>query len=64
LQFKYTKEQFRNGLRGLFMQKDLFESMSGRPKHFLSNLNIEKYIDAKLNDKQLYETKNKYDVKL
>ena len=64
LQFKYTKEQFKNGLRGLFMQKDLFESMSSRPNHFLSNLNIEKYIDAKLNDKQLYETKNKYDVKL
>ena len=64
LQFKYTKEQFKNGLRGLFMQKDLFESMSSRPKHFLSNLNIEKYIDAKLNDIQLYENKNKYDVKL
>ena len=61
---KFTIEEFKDGMRGLFMQKDMFPSNLARPKHFLSDMNIEKYIDAHKNNKQLYENKNKYDVKL
>lgn len=60
----FTKEQFKDGMRGLFMQKDMFASNILRPKHFLSDMNIEKYIDAFKNDNQIYETKNKFDTKL
>lgn len=61
---KFTKDQFKNGMRGLLKQKDMYPSNILRPKHFLSDMNIEKYIDAFINESQLYETKNKYDVKL
>ena len=60
----FTKEQFKDGMRGLFMQKDMFASTILRPKHFLSDMNIEKYIDAFKNDNQIYQTKNKFDIKL
>lgn len=60
----FTIDQFKNGMRGLLKQKDMYPSNILRPKHFLSDMNIEKYIDAFINESQLYETKNKYDVKL
>ena len=60
----FTIDQFKNGMRGLLKQKDMYPSNILRPKHFLSDMNIEKYIDAFVNESQLYETKNKYDVKL
>ena len=60
----FAIEDFKNGMRGLLAQKDMFPSNTLRPKHFLSDMNIEKYIDAYKNNKQLYENKNKYDVKL
>lgn len=51
----YTIEQFKNGIRGLLNQKGIFDTMTVRPKHFLDDGNIDKYIDAHLNKKQLYK---------
>jgi len=64
LKDNFTIDQFKNGMRGLLKQKDMYPSNILRPKHFLSDMNIEKYIDAFVNESQLYENKNKYDVKL
>lgn len=64
LKDKYTKEEFKDAMRGLFMQKDMFPSNSLRPKHFLSEGNIDKYLDAFKNNTQLYKNKKPNDVKL
>lgn len=59
----FSKEDFKNGMRGLMNQKDgILPAMQLRPDHFLKDLNIEKYIDAHLNKKQLYsDNKQKND---
>ena len=55
----FTVEQFKNGIRGLFTQKQMFASNRLRPRHFLQDLNIEKYIDCYVNKTQLFEDKSK-----
>jgi len=54
LQSEFSKEQFRNSMIGLFRQKDMFESNQLRPAHFLSDRNIEKYLDTFNNKTQLF----------
>ena len=58
----FLKEDFKNGMRGLMKQKNgILPTMQLRPDHFLKDLNIEKYIDAHLNKKQLYSDNKKVD---
>jgi len=58
----FLKEDFKNGMRGLMKQKNgILPTMQLRPDHFLKDLNIEKYIDAHLNKKQLYTDNKKID---
>ena len=58
----FLKEDFKNGMRGLMSQKNgILPTMQLRPDHFLKDLNIEKYIDAHLNKKQLYTDNKKID---
>lgn len=54
---EFTISDFKNGIRGLMMQKGIFSSSTLRPKHFLSGRNIEKYIDAFDNKTHIYEDK-------
>lgn len=51
----YTIMQIKDGMRGLLHQKNLFGAMSTRPEHLLRDGNLDKYIDAHLNKKQLYK---------
>ena len=53
----FTIEQFKNGIRGLFKQKEMYAANRLRPRHFLSEGNIEKYIDCHLNKSQLFQSK-------
>ena len=48
----YNREQVKDGMRGLFMQRTIFESLKVRPTHFLDN--FEKYLNAKTGNIQLY----------
>jgi len=59
----YNREQVKDGMRGLFMQKTIFESLKVRPTHFLDN--FEKYLNAKTGNIQLYASeKDKIKQKL
>ena len=42
-------------MQGLFKQKGIYEANILRPRHFLQDRNIEKYLDAFLNKTQLYQ---------
>jgi hypothetical protein len=55
----FTIDDFKNGIRGLFMQKQMFATNRLRPRHFLQEMNIEKYIDCHNNKIQLFEDKSK-----
>lgn len=55
LKTEFTKDEFRNAIIGLFEQKNLYESAKLRPTHFLRDRNIEKYLDCKTNNKQLFK---------
>ena len=55
LRNEFSIEDFRKGMVGLFSQKGMFESSQLRPSHFLRDRNIEKYIDCKTNDIQLFK---------
>ena len=44
-------------MRGLFNQKEIYKECISRPRHFLSDRNIEKYIDCHLNKSQLFQSK-------
>jgi hypothetical protein len=55
----FTIDDFKNGIRGLFMQKQMFATNRLRPRHFLQEMNIEKYIDCHHNKIQLFEDKSK-----
>lgn len=48
---------FRSAMQGLFLQKGIYEPNTLRPRHFLSDRNIEKYYDAFINKTQLYTEK-------
>lgn len=52
---EFSIENFRNAMIGLFRQKDMFESNQLRPTHFLSDRNIEKYLDVFNNKTQLFK---------
>ncbi len=55
----FTIDDFKNGIRGLFMQKQMFATNRLRPRHFLQDMNIEKYIDCHNNKTQLFQDKAK-----
>jgi len=55
------REDFKNGMRGLFMQNTSINSIKSSPSHFLDKDNMQKYIDAHLNKKQLYSDNKKID---
>lgn len=54
---EFSITEFQEAMQGLFKQKDIFDSNILRPRHFLENRNIEKYLDAFKNNTQLYEKK-------
>lgn len=54
LQKEFTIQEFRNAIEGLFKQKQIFRSNILRPRHFLQDRNIEKYLNAFINKIQLY----------
>lgn len=54
LRMKFTKEQFRNAMIGLFQQKNMYGDTQLRPTHFLRDMNIEKYLDCYNNKTQLF----------
>ena len=57
LKKEFTKQQFQDAMLGLFEQKNMFPANKLRPTHFLRDRNIEKYLDCKTNNKQLFEEK-------
>lgn len=63
LKQEFKQQDFKDGIKGLFKQKELYKSVKLRPTHFLQDRNIEKYIDAYRNGIQLFES-NKKQTKL
>lgn len=59
LKKEFIKEEFKNSIEGLFSQKQMFEPNRLRPRHFLADRNIEKYLDAFLNKIQLFKNNSK-----
>ena len=54
---EFSRNEFREAMQGLFMQKDIFAATVLRPDHFLRDRNIEKYLDAFKNKTQLFAKK-------
>ena len=54
---EYTKDDFKNAMRGLLSQKEMYATNQLRPKHLLEDGNLDKYIDSHINKKQLFEDK-------
>lgn len=59
LKAEFSDKDFKDGIKGLFKQKELYKSVKLRPTHFLQERNIEKYIDAYRNGIQLFESKKR-----
>jgi DNA-binding transcriptional ArsR family regulator len=59
LKTEFKKEDFKDGIKGLFKQKEIYKSVKLRPTHFLQERNIEKYIDAYRNNIQLFQSKKR-----
>ena len=53
----YSIDYFRNAMRGLFVQENMYPSNQLRPTHFFRDMNYETYYDCFVNKSQLFEDK-------
>lgn len=57
LKNEFSKNEFVDALKGMFMQKKFYALNKLRPRHFLEKRNIEIYLDAFINDIQIFNGK-------